>query len=205
MSEDLRVGLFPVRYTVGTGAPGAPQLKLNLLVFAPESSVAGTAAVTQVVSPPSVEFHADVWGTYLRGHGPAPGGTVVHVSLTGNDGGPHSNSILTFHAELLLAADGRTGVGTYRYFYDGSWRVVEHVPVKIDPELVPFEPGPVIDPGTGPVPLYGVGLQAAAASGSLSHMQTLAAYARQQLSSRDEIAAGLDALKAEISKLEGRH
>ncbi|CAJ6554674.1 Domain of uncharacterised function (DUF1843) [Burkholderia pseudomallei] len=52
--------------------------------------------------------------------------------------------------------------------------------------------------------MYGVAIQSAAASGDLAHMRTLSAYARQQLESRDEIAAALSELKAEIAKLESR-
>lgn len=59
MSEDLRVGLFPVRYLVGTGLPGAPQLVLDLMVDTVDHSVVGRAAVSQAVSPP-LNFHADV-------------------------------------------------------------------------------------------------------------------------------------------------
>ncbi|KVN06615.1 MULTISPECIES: DUF1842 domain-containing protein [unclassified Burkholderia] len=211
MSEDLRVGLFAVRYFVGTGLPGAPQLVLNLVVDTAEHSVVGAAAISQAVSPP-LNFHADVWGTYVFRLGPPPrrdgSGAIVQIALQGNQGGPHSNSMITFYGDLLLKGDGKTGIASYRYYSNGTWHEVENVPVKADPELVPLEPGPVIggSPRTayGPVPLYGVTIQYAAASGDLAHMKTLATYARQQLDSHDDIAAALAALKTEIARLESR-
>ncbi len=211
MSEDLRVGLFPVRYLVGTGLPGAPQLVLDLMVDTVDHSVVGRAAVSQAVSPP-LNFHADVWGSYVFRLAPPPrrdgSGAIVQISLQGNQGGPQSNSMITFYGELLLKGDGKTGVASYRYYSNGSWHEVENVPVKADPELVPIEPGPVIGQSSmsaiGSAAMYGVAIQSAAASGDLAHMRTLSAYARQQLESRDEIAAALSELKAEIAKLESR-
>ncbi|AIO68948.1 DUF1842 domain-containing protein [Burkholderia oklahomensis] len=213
MSEDLRVGLFPVRYNVGTGLPGAPQLALNLVVDTTERSVVGTATISQAVSPP-LNFRAEVWGTYVFRLGPPPRrdgrGAIVQISLQGGQIGQagQGTPFITFYAELLLRGDGKSGVASYRYYSNGTWHEVENVPVKADPEVVPLEPGPVILEAArsayGPMPMYAATIQYAAVSGDLAHMKTLASYARQQLESRDDIAAALKTLKAEIAKLESR-
>ncbi|MBN3788022.1 DUF1842 domain-containing protein [Burkholderia sp. Ac-20353] len=205
MSENSRTGLFPAGYVIGTGLPGAPTLRLALLVDTPERSVVGTATVTQAVNPP-VEFDADVWGTYTYMALMPPVNTRILVTLQGNQGGPASNSIVTFRLQLVLENDWQSGVASYRYFDNGSWHAIENVPARIDREFVPLEPGSVIlEPHGGPRPLYGAPIQQATASGDLAHMKTVAAAANHQLQSRDEIATALAALKAEIARLEAGH
>ncbi|KHK59537.1 hypothetical protein PI86_09505 [Burkholderia sp. A9] len=202
MSENARIGLFPAGYVIGTGMPGAPALRLALLVDTPEGSVVGTATIGQAVNPP-VDFHADVWGNYTYMALMPPVNTRILVTLQGNDGGPNSNSIVTFRLHLVLENDWQSGVASYSFFDNGSWRAFENVPARIDREFVPLEPGPVIvEPHGGPRPLYGAPIQQAAASGDLAHMKTVAAAAKHQLQSRDEIAAALAALKTEIARLE---
>ncbi|AXF23945.1 hypothetical protein CUJ89_26640 [Burkholderia pyrrocinia] len=205
MSENTRTGLFPAGYLIGTAMPGAPTLRLALLVDTPERSVVGTATITQAVNPP-VEFHADVWGNYTYMALMPPVNTRILVTLQGNDGGPNANSIVTFRLHLVLENDWQSGVASYSYFDNGNWHAIENVPAKIDREFVPLEPGPVIlEPHGGPRPLYGAPIQQATASGDLAHMKTVAAAANHQLQSRDEIASALAALKAEIARLEAGH
>ncbi|AOI72637.1 DUF1842 domain-containing protein [Burkholderia ubonensis] len=205
MSEKTLAGLFPVAYVIGTEAPGAPTLRLALLVDTPERSVVGTATVTQAVNPP-VEFHADVWGNYTYMALMPPANTRILVTLQGNDGGPNSNSVVTFKLQLVLESDWQRGVASYSYFDNGSWHAVENVPARIDREFVTLEPGPVIPSLYGrSQTLYGVSVHQATASGDLAHMKTVAAAANHQLQSRDEIAAALAALKAEIARLEAGH
>ncbi|TKC91597.1 DUF1842 domain-containing protein [Trinickia terrae] len=206
MSASNPVGLFPVRYLIGTGMAGAPSLGLNLLVDTPERRVVGTAAVTQAVNPP-LDFHADVWGSYTYLTLMPPVNSRILVTAEGNSGGPTSNSMVTFKLRLLLNSDWQTGVATYEYWDNGSWHEVANVPAKIDREFVPLEPGPVI-PGSLSVgnrmqTLYGPSLQQSRASGDLAQMKALAAFAQQQLNSRDDITSALAALKAEIGKLGG--
>jgi len=203
MSENTRIGLFPVGYVIGTGMAGAPTLRLALLVDTPEQKVVGTASITQAVNPP-LQFHADVWGEYTYMAVMPPVNTRILVTLQGNEGGPGSNSIITFGLHLVLEHDWQSGVASYRYFSDGVWHDVENVPAKIDRELLPpLEPGPVIPrQHSGYFPLYAAPIQQATASGDLAHMKTVAATARHQLQTRDEIASALSALKAEIARLE---
>jgi hypothetical protein len=176
MATIPRIGLFPARYVVGTGLPGAPPL----------------------------EFHADTWGTFTYMALMPPSETRILVVLQGNTGGPESNSITTFRLHLVLDSDWQHGVANYSYLNDGRWVEISNVPARLDPEFVPLEPGPVIpsNPHGGPTPLYGVSIQHALASGDLAHMKTLASFAQQQLDSRASIQTGLSELKAEIARLE---
>ncbi|MBB6582137.1 DUF1842 domain-containing protein [Ralstonia solanacearum] len=208
MSGDNAVGLFPVRFVIGTGLPGAPTLTLNLLVDTPRRRVVGNATITQAVSPP-LDLHVDVWGSFTYMAVMPPGKTRILVTLQGNSGGPTSNAMTTFRLHLVLNADWQAGIASYSYWVDGQWHEVESVPAHIDREFVPLEPGPVLPPETLNAltigrTLYGPAIQRATASGDLAHMKTLAAYAQQQLDSHQEIASANAALHAEIRKLEGR-
>lgn len=198
-----RIGLFPARYVVGTGQPGAPTLTLGLLVDTPRRTVVGGATITQAVNPP-LDFHADTWGTFSYLALMPPSETRILVVLQGNTGGPESNSVTTFRLHLVLNSDWQAGVANYSYLNNGSWHDVGNVPARLDLEFLPLEPGPLIPsrPPVGPVPLYGVSIQHAAASGDLAHMKTLATFAQQQLDSRESIQSGLTELKAEIARLE---
>jgi hypothetical protein len=204
MSASNPVGLFPVRYLIGTRMAGAPTLQLNLVVDTPERCVVGTASITQAVNPP-LDFHADTWGNFSYLAVMPPVNTRILVTTQGNSGGPSSNSMVTFKLRLLLESDWQKGVATYEYWNNGSWHEVANVPAVIDREFLPLEPGPVI-PGSVSASrvqtLYGVAIQQARLSGDLTHMKTLAAYAQQQLDSHGEISTALAALKTEISKLE---
>ncbi|MFL9861066.1 DUF1842 domain-containing protein [Paraburkholderia madseniana] len=198
-----RIGLFPARYTVGTGLPGAPTLTLGLLIDTPRRTVIGGASITQAVNPP-LDFHADTWGSFSYMALMPPVETPILMTLQGNTGGPESNSITTFRLHLVLNGDWHAGVANYSYLIDGRWQDISNVPAKLDLEFVPLEPGPVIpgDPHGGPTPLYGVSIQHAVATGDLAHMKTLATFAQQQLDSREGIKAGLSALNEEIARLE---
>ena len=54
-----------------------------------------------------------------------------------------------------------------------------------------------------PIPMYGIPIQQAIASGSLTKMRAAARAAERQLAKEGNIAAALEALKIEIAKLEG--
>jgi Domain of unknown function (DUF1842)/Domain of unknown function (DUF1843) len=205
MSENLRTGLFPVGYVIGSGMPGAPTLHLALLVDTPSSSIVGTATITQAINPP-LDFHVDAWGRFSYMALMPPSNTRILVTLEGNQGGPRSNSAISFKLYLVLNNDWQTGTASYSYFSNGVWHDIASVPVKTEREFVPLEPGPVIlktqDPHWGPAPMYAVSIQHATASGDLARMKTLAAAAKHQLDSQKEIAAALSTLKAEITRLE---
>ncbi|AXV69551.1 DUF1842 domain-containing protein [Ralstonia pseudosolanacearum] len=207
MSADNAVGLFPVSYVVGTGLPGAPTLRLNLLVDTPRRKVVGNATVTQAVSPP-LDLHVDVWGEFTYMALMPPHGTRILVTVQGNSGGPTSNAMTTFRLYMVVGADWQAGIASYSYWSNGQWHEVESVPARVDHEFVPLEPGPVIPETLNALTigrtLYGPAIQRARASGDLAHMKTLAAYVQQQLDSHQEIVSAHAALHAEIRKLEGR-
>ena len=73
------VGLFPVSYRIGTGAPGAQSLALHLLVSTPDTKVNGTAAITQATNPP-LDVHSDVWGEYTYLTVMSPGVSKILVT-----------------------------------------------------------------------------------------------------------------------------
>lgn len=54
------------------------------------------------------------------------------------------------------------------------------------------------------IPLYGVPIQEAAASGDLKQMKAVARQAERHLKEHGNVSAALEALKLEIAKLEGR-
>ncbi len=210
MSADNAVGLFPVRYVIGTGLPGAPTLTLNLLVNTPRRNVVGNASITQPISPP-LDLHVDVWGTFTYMALMPPTNTRILVTLQGNSGGPTSNAMPTFRLHLVLNSDWQTGVASYSYWSDGRWHEVESVPARVDHEFVPLEPGPVIPNSPDALEsltigrtLYGPAIQRATSSGDLAHMKALAAFVQQQLDSHQEISNAHAALRAEIKKLESR-
>ena len=54
------------------------------------------------------------------------------------------------------------------------------------------------------IPIYGVVIQDAVASGDLARMREVAQEAEKHLREQDDVRAALEALKEEIAKLEGR-
>ena len=209
MSATLQqpVGLFPLAYRIGTGLPGAPSLNLNLLVFSPEQQLTGTAAVTQATNPP-LNLDVDVWGEYS--YLAVVGSTKILLNLQGNQGGPGSNSIITFKAQLVVGSDWKDGVAHYSH-YDGSrWIEVQNVPTHLVTGLqshvqaLPLEPGPVLHPHPPILPLYAAPIQTAIAGGDLAELKALAVVAQQQLDQQPQLQAALDSLKSEISRLERR-
>ena len=202
-------GLFPVSYIITTGAPGAQNLQLNLLVNSSGETVTGTAHVTQATNPP-LDLHSDVRGqfTYLTIMPPSEG--RILITAQGSAGAPHSSAAVNFKIHLVLEHDWKKGVANYSYFNGQQWVDVENAPAKLNEKLqsrrhpeIPMGPGPVIPSGGHVIPLYGVPIQSAIASGDLTHMKTLASLAQQQLDSKPQLEAALAELKAEIAKLGG--
>ncbi|MFJ2363367.1 DUF1842 domain-containing protein [Pseudomonas sp. NPDC087697] len=207
-SNQQPVGLFPLCYRIGTSAPGAQNLALNLLVFTPEQTVNGTAAITQATNPP-LDVHSDVWGEYTYLTVMKPGVSKILITVQGNQGGPGSNSIVNFKLHLVVGSDWKEGVANYEYFNGQRWvkvnapaHLVESVPSYAHSE--PLEPGPVIPAYSPIMPLYAAPIQSAIASGNLAHMKSLASLAKQQLDQQPQLQSVLEAAKGEISRLERR-
>ncbi|TVT80753.1 DUF1842 domain-containing protein [Pseudomonas sp. H3(2019)] len=207
-SSQQSVGLFPLCYRIGTQQPGAQSLALNLLVFTPEQTVNGTAAITQATNPP-LDVHSDVWGEYTYMTVMKPGVSKILITVQGNQGGPSSNSMVNFKLHLVVGDDWKAGVANYEYFNGQRWvkvtapaHLVESVPSKAYP--LPLEPGPVILPYPPIMPLYAAPIQGAIASGDLAQMKNLASLAKQQLEQQPQLQSALEAAKGEISRLERR-
>ncbi|WP_434626689.1 DUF1842 domain-containing protein [Chromobacterium sp. CV08] len=210
MSGQTQDALFPVGYIITTGQSGAQKLQLNLLINSAAEKATGTAHITQATHPP-LDVHADVWGqyTYLTVMPPSEG--RILLTAQGNHGGPHANSAVNFKLHLVLERDWQRGIANYSYYdeHQKHWVSLENVPAELNRELQsryrPQQgPGPAIPAGSHVVPLYGVPIHQALASGDLSQMKSLAALAQQQLDSHPQLRTELAALKAEIQKLEGR-
>lgn len=134
-SAAQNVGLFLVRYDVGTRLPGAPTLTLALTVNTVDRTINGGARVTQAVSPP-LDLRMNVHGTYASlPLPPAPG---IVASLTGYPAvhwphhggiGPVLPAVLDLH--MQLDSDFQGGVASYRYLApNGEWIEVNGVPVR---------------------------------------------------------------------------
>ncbi|AJO77816.1 MULTISPECIES: DUF1842 domain-containing protein [Pseudomonas] len=202
-------GLFPLSYRIGEPIPGAPSLALDLLVYTPEQSVRGTSLITQAVSPP-LELPTDVWGQYTYLTVMPPSSSKILISAQGNQGGPGSNSVITFKIKLVVDNDWKNGIATYQYYNDHSWVTVENVPAQLlDPAhsyaLQAPQQSTAALPAYPPIhPLYAAPIHGAIASGDLAQMKVLASQARQQLEQLPQLRNALDAAKDEIGKLERR-
>ncbi|KMN81434.1 hypothetical protein HNO92_004650 [Chromobacterium alkanivorans] len=197
------IGLFPVSYLIGNDLAGAPTLLLNLLVAPPTHSVTGSAHIVNQSLHPPLNLHSHVHGQYAYlGVVPTNEGRIL-ISAQG-----HNGNTTNFKLHLVLSHDWKKGIANYSYLDGSKWVEVDNVPAKLNPELksryfpLPLEPGPVILPNPPIMALYGVPIQSAIASGDLAHMKTLAAYAKQQLDAQPQLRKELDALKAEITKLD---
>ncbi|UVM48240.1 MULTISPECIES: DUF1842 domain-containing protein [unclassified Pseudomonas] len=212
-STQQLVGLFPLSYRIGTSAPGAQSLALNILVFTPDETVNGTAAITQATNPP-LDVHSDVWGEYTYLTVMSPGVSKILITAQGNQGGPGSNSIVNFKLQLVVGTDWKEGVANYSYLNGQQWvevnnapaHLVDSVPSNVS-ALPPLEPGPVIPPQSSypPImPLYAAPIQSAMASGDLAQMKNLARLAQQQLDQQPQLTSALEVAKGEISRQERR-
>ncbi len=202
-------GLFPLSYRIGTSQPGAPTLLLNLLVYTPERSVRGTSSITQATNPP-LDLHSDVWGQYTYLTVMSPTTTKILITAQGNQGGPGSNSIITFKLHLVVDDDWKQGTANYQYYNGHSWVTVSNVPAQLEdnvrssthskPQLhsQPHHPLPPISA------LYAAPIHGAIASGDLAQMKSLHRVATQQLEQLPLIRTALDAARAEIGKQERR-
>ncbi|AGK51586.1 MULTISPECIES: DUF1842 domain-containing protein [Burkholderia] len=191
-------GLFPVQLRVATPNLGAPVLWLYLLVNAVEKTVSGFARITQPIYPPP-HFRARVVGQFHQVRIDPLAPPSIALTLTGSPTGPIAPQVVILELNGLLNDDWQSGTANYRYFYEGRWHSIEHAIVSKDNSLIPLDP-----PHEHVVPMYGVGLQEARASGDLSRMKAIAQQAEQQLADHDAIAAELETLEAEIARLEAR-
>ncbi|WP_137940227.1 DUF1842 domain-containing protein [Chitinivorax sp. B] len=200
-------GLFPVSYIIGTGLAGAKTLVLNLLVYPPQNTVRGTAAIEQAVNPP-LQVHSDIWGNYTYLTVVPPQNSRILITAEGNHGGPRANSPVNFKLHLVLEHDWKSGVANYSYMDNGIWYEVENVPAKLNTQLTSHVKGASLEANAASqqIPpimvLYAAPIHGALASGDRVQMKALATLAKQQLDGQPQLRKELDSLKAEIAKLE---
>ncbi|OLF54371.1 DUF1842 domain-containing protein [Pseudomonas chlororaphis] len=208
-STSPAVGLFPLSYRIGNPIPGAPSLTLDLLVYTPEQSVRGTSLITQAVNPP-LELSSDVWGQYTYLTVMPPSLSKILITAQGNQGGPGSNSIITFKIQLVVDNDWKNGIANYQYYDGQRWVSVENVPAQLADSIpsyalrAPQETAAPLQAYAPIHPLYAAPIHGAIASGDLAQMKTLASQAKQQLEQLPLLRSALDAAKDEIGKLERR-
>jgi len=87
------VGLYPVSLTIGTLAPGAPTLSLNLLVYAPAGTITGSGQITQALPEASAIPVKGITGKMAH----ILGKILVHLDGTG---------IYTFPPPAIGTAEG---------------------------------------------------------------------------------------------------
>jgi hypothetical protein len=209
-SISSNLGLFPLSYRIGNSTPGAPSLALDFLVYPPEQSVRGTSLVTQAVNPP-LELSSDVWGQYTYLTVMPPSTSKILVTAQGNQGGPGSNSPISFKIQLVVDHDWKSGIATYQFYNGQRWVTVENVPAHLVGSApnnyalqAPQETTAAFYPYPPILPLYAAPIHGAIASGDLSQMKSLASLAKQQLDQLPQLRSALDAAKDEIGRLERR-
>jgi hypothetical protein len=136
-ATDDNVGLFLVRYRIGTGLPGAPTLDLALTVDTVDRVINGSGRLTQATNPPLNQR--------LRAHGsygviPMPPEPKIAANLVGYptvDWPPHGGigPVIppNLYLHMVLDEGFRTGVASYRYRTpdpSGAWIEVNGVPVR---------------------------------------------------------------------------
>jgi hypothetical protein len=181
--------LYRVTGTAGNvGTPGAPILHFELLVNSSTGSVSGQAQITQAVNPPLDIDITNVTGTVRK---LIFGGKItLSVVLEGTyelRGPPPTQYIILEHFTAQFAVDEQwNGRGGFAY----GGHDVNDVPVA----------------GTKSsaiVPMYGVAIHDAAASGDLARMKAVATQAQQYIAQTPEIQKALTELQAEIKKAGG--
>lgn len=134
-STAQNVGLFLVRYDVGTGAPGAPTLTLALTVNTVDQTINGAGRLSQAINPP-LDLRMNVHGTYVRLPMPPAPGIAAHLTGYPALHWPHHGGIgpvLLPELDLHMHLDGDFHAGTASYRYrapSGQWIEVNGVPVR---------------------------------------------------------------------------
>lgn len=130
-AQQTGIGLFPASFEIGTGAYGAPHIRVDLLVDAPTRRITGMGTVGWPVSPP-VDMKSRLEGDYTLA------GSNVIVVLTGYPvvnwpPGIGIGPVLMPNLEIRMVLDGWDGGGTasVRFTTDGvNWVTIDNVPVK---------------------------------------------------------------------------
>lgn len=174
------------------GLPGAPILNFSLVVEAASGKVSGHAVIHQAIAPPyGVKNINNVTGQ-IRYTGYGQYTKVVALKGTYNEPFPPPAigfSEVPFEAHFSINEDWIGNGG-----FSCGQLDVNDVPVT---NLKSTE-----KPWSGPVVLYGVTMQEAAASGDLNKMKAVAKQAEDHLNRAGDITSALSDLKKEIKKME---
>ena len=115
-------GLFLSNYRIGTGAPGAFTLDLNMMVDAPQKNEIGTAKITQAVNPP-LDLQTAVHGSYDKM------GTQIVAYMKGDQ---LVAGAVEFQAALVVPEWGQPGYASYFWVDDKGQK--HHIgPVPANP------------------------------------------------------------------------
>lgn len=135
MADENRIGLFPVSYEIGTGAPGAPLFTVHLLVYTANRTVTGGGLITQAILPPN-STPTKLEGSYvtvlIMG---APynivtaAGHAVEVWPPLTEPGPVLQP--NVNLQMTLSGDWQSGTATYTYIDESGSHTVTDVPVKL--------------------------------------------------------------------------
>jgi hypothetical protein len=129
------VGLFFVRYHVGTGSPSAPMLTLALAIDTVDRMISGGARLAQTISPP-LDPRMSVHGTYTPISMPSAPGIIAtlvgYIPLHWPSGDGIGPVLLpNLHLHLQLDNDFQSGRASYRYLDPtGQWTEVNGMPVR---------------------------------------------------------------------------
>jgi hypothetical protein len=147
MSTVTSVGLFLVRWDIGSSLPGAPTFVLSGTVDTVRNVFNGSCRLSQAIHPPP-DFASQVQGTvsYLT---VMPDQTHILLVATGTTletlPPPAIGTLIltNFELRMILADDWKTGVAHVRYLFNNQWHDLENVPVRIDPvSEIPQNGGP---------------------------------------------------------------
>ncbi|WP_353571134.1 DUF1842 domain-containing protein [Candidatus Albibeggiatoa sp. nov. BB20] len=143
-AADNQVAVFPVCYEISNNVPGAPVLRLDLLVNAPNSTITGYAKVSQAIQAPPVE--SKLRGEYVV-HTLFP--NVSQIKFVIATGYPNINwpsglrrDIVIFpnlELNMVLHNGWQSGTASYSYTHDGlptndsKWIYVTDIPAKSVP------------------------------------------------------------------------
>ncbi len=116
--------MFLSEYRLGTGAPGAPAVDLNLAVDAPSKKESGLGKITQAVNPP-LNMDEFVHGSYDQLQ------NQIVATLTGVPA-PAAGAEVNFGASLVLPAWGKPGEASF-WYRDGDGRIQQIGPVPARP------------------------------------------------------------------------
>lgn len=127
MAETAAVGAFHVKWVIGNIMPGAPLLHIDaVVVTAPRHTISGVAQLTQATNPP-LDIHFDISGPYID----VTERATTHFALlatspSGLLGAPY------LMLGMVLNADWKTGMASYRYVCGSTFGHQENVPVRIE-------------------------------------------------------------------------